>query len=90
MPMAFMMLLILFNYTVVRSLKDALVVETPGSGAEVISFIKSWVVLTYSIVFVIIFHFIEQCPFPYGSLLRLFNAFYCLLWPVCLCYLPGA
>ena len=52
-PMAMIMLSVLFNYTVVRSLKDALVISAPGSGAEVISFLKSWVVFPASILFVL-------------------------------------
>jgi AAA family ATP:ADP antiporter len=40
LPMALMMFLILFNYTLLRNTKDTLVVTTPGSGAEIISFIK--------------------------------------------------
>jgi AAA family ATP:ADP antiporter len=55
LPMAIIMALILFNYTVVRSLKDAMVVATKGSGAEVISFLKGWVVLPSSILFVLLF-----------------------------------
>lgn len=55
LPLALIMLMILFNYTVVRALKDAMIVATKGSGAEVISFIKGWVVLPSSILFVLIF-----------------------------------
>ncbi|MBI2707052.1 MAG: NTP/NDP exchange transporter [Proteobacteria bacterium] len=40
LPMALMMFLILFNYTLLRNTKDTLVVTAPGSGAEIISFIK--------------------------------------------------
>jgi AAA family ATP:ADP antiporter len=54
-PMAIIMICILFNYTVVRSLKDAMMVTGEGSGAEVINFIKSWVVLPSSVLFVILF-----------------------------------
>lgn len=38
--MALLMFLILFNYTLLRNTKDTLVVTAPGSGAEIISFIK--------------------------------------------------
>ena len=40
LPMGFMMFCILFNYTVLRDTKDALVVNAPGSGAEALAFIK--------------------------------------------------
>ncbi|MBX3486888.1 MAG: NTP/NDP exchange transporter [Candidatus Paracaedibacteraceae bacterium] len=40
LPMGLMMFCILFNYTVLRDTKDALVVNAPGSGAEALAFIK--------------------------------------------------
>ncbi len=52
-PMALMMLCILFNFAALRSVKDALVV--PSMGAEVISFLKLWFVLPSSILFTIIY-----------------------------------
>ncbi|MGB0919440.1 MAG: Npt1/Npt2 family nucleotide transporter [Holosporaceae bacterium] len=55
LPMAAIMFLILFNYTVVRSLKDAMIIAAKGSGAEVVNFLKSWVVLPCSVLFVVIF-----------------------------------
>ena len=33
---------ILFNYTILRDTKDVLVVTAPGSGAEIIPFLKTW------------------------------------------------
>jgi ATP/ADP translocase len=42
-PMALMMLCILFNFGALRSIKDSLVV--PSMGAEIISFLKLWLVL---------------------------------------------
>lgn len=53
LPMAGIMFLVLFNYTVVRSLKDTLISTAPGSGAEVFNFLKSWVVLPASLLFVL-------------------------------------
>lgn len=55
LPMAMIMFLVLFNYTVVRSLKDTLISTAPGSGAEVFNFLKSWVVLPASLLFVLIY-----------------------------------
>ena len=52
-PMALMMLCVLFNFGALRSIKDSLVV--PSIGAEVISFLKLWLVLPASIIFTIIY-----------------------------------
>ena len=81
-PMAGIMLLILFNYTVVRSLKDAMIIATQGSGAEVVNFLKSWVVLPCSILFVILFSKLSNalsrqtlyyvCLFPFIIFFALF------------------
>ncbi|WP_375333198.1 MULTISPECIES: Npt1/Npt2 family nucleotide transporter [unclassified Candidatus Tisiphia] len=53
LPMALMMLCILFNFGTLRSVKDGLVI--PSIGAEVISFLKLWFVLPSSILFTIIY-----------------------------------
>lgn len=45
LPMFFMIFLICFNYTIVRNMKDALVVTAKASGAEVIPFLKVWAIL---------------------------------------------
>ena len=51
--MGFMMFCALFNYTIVRDIKDTLVVK--AAGAETISFIKFWVVLPLAILFVLLY-----------------------------------
>ena len=51
LPMGFMMFCALFNYTIVRDIKDALVVK--AAGAETISFIKFWVIMPLAILFVL-------------------------------------
>lgn len=48
LPMLIMLFLICFNYTVLRNMKDALVVT--ASGAEVIPFIKVWAMLPMAFV----------------------------------------
>lgn len=53
MPMALMMFCILFNFSALRSVKDALVI--PALGAEVISFLKLWVVLPSAIMVTLIY-----------------------------------
>lgn len=52
-PMAMLMLCILFNFSTLRSIKDGLVVSSIG--AEVISFIKLWFVLPCAVIFTIIY-----------------------------------
>jgi len=52
-PMALMMLCILFNFGALRSIKDSLVV--PSMGAEIISFLKLWLVLPSCVIFTIIY-----------------------------------
>ena len=47
--------LIAFNYTILRNAKDTLLVTAPGSGAEVIPFIKLWVVLPMAVFFMLIY-----------------------------------
>jgi AAA family ATP:ADP antiporter len=53
LPMGIIMLFILFNYTILRDTKDALVIAAAsGSGPEVLSFIKGWIVMPAAILFV--------------------------------------
>eukprot|EP00798_Chlamydomonas_sp_ICE-L_P010156 gene10156-8060_t len=53
LPLGFMFFCILFNYTILRDTKDVLVVTAPGSGAEIIPFLKTWVNLPMAIGFTI-------------------------------------
>lgn len=53
MPMALMMLCILFNFGALRSIKDSLVV--PSMGAEIISFLKLWLVLPSCVIFTVLY-----------------------------------
>ncbi|KXZ48885.1 hypothetical protein GPECTOR_24g174 [Gonium pectorale] len=50
LPLGAMFFSILFNYTILRDTKDVLVVTAPGSGAEIIPFLKTWVNLTKPIM----------------------------------------
>ncbi|KAJ9521830.1 hypothetical protein QJQ45_024701 [Haematococcus lacustris] len=52
-PLGLMFFCILFNYTILRDTKDVLVVTAPGSGAEIIPFLKTWVNLPMAIGFTI-------------------------------------
>lgn len=55
LPMAFMMLCILFNYTVLRNTKDALIATAAGAGIEAIPYLKSIFVMSSAIAFVVIY-----------------------------------
>jgi len=54
-PMMLMLFLICFNHSVLRNVKDAVVITAKSSGAEVIPFIKVWVLLPMAILFTLIF-----------------------------------
>lgn len=65
---------ILFNYTILRDTKDVLVVTAPGSGAEIIPFLKTWVNLPMAIGFM----------FLYGQLSNMMSTqalFYTVIFP---------
>lgn len=49
-PLGLMFFCILFNYTILRDTKDVLLLTAPGSGAEVIPFIKTYCNLPAAIV----------------------------------------
>ena len=53
LPMAFMMFCFLFNYTILRDLKDTLILSS--SGAEAIPFLKFWGTLPSAFLFVILY-----------------------------------
>lgn len=50
LPMMLMLFFICFNYSILRNLKDAVVVTAKSSGAEVLPFIKVWVLLPMAIL----------------------------------------
>jgi len=52
-PMLLMVILICFNYSILRNLKDAIVMTS--SGTEVIPFIKTWVLLPMAVLFTVTF-----------------------------------
>ena len=55
LPMMLMLFLICFNHSVLRNVKDAVVITAKASGAEVIPFIKVWVLLPMAVLFTLIF-----------------------------------
>lgn len=54
-PLGIMFFCILFNYTILRDTKDVLVVTAPGSGAEIIPFLKTYVNLPMAIGFTVLY-----------------------------------
>lgn len=54
-PMLLIFFLISFDYNVLRCMKDTLVITAKNSGAEVIPFIKVWVMFPMSILFTWVF-----------------------------------
>ena len=54
-PLGIMFFCILYNYTILRDTKDVLVVTAPGSGAEIIPFLKTWVNLPMAIGFTVLY-----------------------------------
>jgi len=55
LPLGLMFFCILFNYTILRDTKDVLVITAPGSGAEVIPFLKTYVQLPGAILFTVLY-----------------------------------
>lgn len=54
-PMALMLFFVCFNYSILRNLKDAIVITAEASGAQAIPFIKMWAMLPAAILSTIIF-----------------------------------
>src|SRR3984957_1954970 len=54
-PMLILFFLISLNYSILRNVKDAIVVTAKSSGAEVIPFIKVWVLLPMAVLVTLIF-----------------------------------
>lgn len=54
-PMLLMSLFITFNYTILRNMKDSLIVNAPGSGAEALPFLKLFCVTPAAILFTMIY-----------------------------------
>ena len=54
-PMLFIYSLIVFNYSILKAAKDALVITAPGSGASAIPYIKLWAILPMAFLSTLIF-----------------------------------
>lgn len=60
LPMFIMLFCVCFNYTILKNLKDTLVVTAKYSGAAVIPFIKVWVVLPAAILATMLFSYLTN------------------------------
>merc|ERR1712159_839395 len=55
LPMGMMMFFILFNYTILRDTKDALLGTAPNSSTEAFNFVKLFIVMPLAVLFVVIY-----------------------------------
>merc|ERR1711970_919057 len=55
LPMGIMMFFILFNYTILRDTKDALLGTAPNSSTEAFNFVKLGIVMPLAVLFVVIY-----------------------------------
>lgn len=88
LPMLVIAFLITFNYNILRTLKDALILTAKSSGAEVIPFLKVWVMFPLSIILTLIYtrlvrRFRREHVFyiMMGGFLGYFLLFACVLYP---------
>jgi len=72
--LAFMFFCILFNYTILRDTKDVLVVTAPGSGAEIIPFLKTWLNLPLAFGFMWLYSKLSNVMSPQ-------RLFYTIIFP---------
>lgn len=54
-PMFMMFFFVNFNYSILRIMKDSLIVNAPGSGAEAIPFLKLWCTTPAAIIFMSVY-----------------------------------
>ncbi|SCA63536.1 ADP,ATP carrier protein 1 [Chlamydiales bacterium SCGC AG-110-P3] len=87
-PMLAMFFLISLNYNILRTMKDSLLVTAKGSGAEVIPFIKVWVMFPMALMITFVFTHLSNrlsqekvfyCIF--GSFLTFFFVFTFIIYP---------
>lgn len=86
MPMCMMMFFILFNYTILRSVKDALLITV--AGAAIVPFLKGYVVMPAAILFVVLYTKLlnvlsREAVFQVivGSFITFFGAFAFIIFP---------
>lgn len=55
LPMFFMLFFISFVYSILRNIKDTLIMTAPGSGAETLPFLKVFLVVPAAIIFMLVY-----------------------------------
>jgi len=79
LPLAVIMFSVLFNYTILRDVKDSLVITAPGSGAESVSFLKLWGTLPFAIIFMAVYGKLSSIlsrPSLFYTMMMVFVVFY--------------
>jgi len=79
LPLAIMIFITIFNFTLLRNAKDALFVTAPGSGAESISFLKLWGVLPMTVICSMLYVKLRQITtfeIGYYTIIGIFMAFF--------------
>ncbi len=85
-PFALINFITVFNYTLLRNMKDALIITAPESGAEVIPFLKFWGVLPSAVLFSLLYAKIRQWvgfKWCYCIIILFFIVFYAA-FPLCI------
>lgn len=81
LPMLFIFFLITFNYNVLRTMKDTLVITAPSSGAEALPFIKVWFMFPGAVLMTILFTRLAnrfKQEYVFYSLISIFLAYFIL------------
>lgn len=81
LPLALIMFFVLFNYTILRDVKDSLILAARGCGAEAISFLKLWGTLPAAILMMAIYSRLSLSlskPALFRTIVFLFLGFFAL------------
>ena len=89
LPMFFIFFFIAFNYNVLRSYKDTIVITASHSGAETIPFIKLWAVLPCAILFTLLYTRIANRFNREKVFYIIMSIFFSLFFPLCLHLVPS-
>src|SRR3990167_3080108 len=88
-PLLILYAFICFNYSLLKAVKDALVITAVGSGAEAIPFIKVWAILPMALLITYLFtrlfnRYTQEKVFyiMIGSFLAFFLIFATVLYPL--------
>ncbi len=89
LPMMAMLFLICFNYSILRNVKEVVVITAQSSGAEVLPFIKVWAMLPMAVLTTVLLtklsnHFSQEKLFyiMVGAFLLFYGLFVFVLYPL--------